>query len=104
MVGVMVVMATCKRTYASMPHLPGLLHSVSLTLWQATVNLASIGDSRTLTGKSGSVSCGVTAPFSWVLVQKRFCLCPPTVSVSSVLCKFCNQTLLTFKVKFPGGS
>ena len=28
----------------------------------------SAGDSWTLMGKSGSVSCGVTAPFSWVLV------------------------------------
>ena len=26
---------------------------------------ASTGDSWTLTGKSGSVSCGLTAPFSW---------------------------------------
>ena len=26
-----------------------------------------------------SVSCGVTAPFSWVLVPKRFCLCSPRV-------------------------
>ena len=33
----------------------------------------------TLTGKSGSVSCGVTAPFSWVLVHTRFCLCPSRV-------------------------
>ena len=40
---------------------------------------ASAGDSWTLTGKSGSVSCGVTAPFSWVLVPKRFCLCSPRV-------------------------
>ena len=30
-------------------------------------------------GKSASVSCGVTAPFSWVLVHTRFCLCPPRV-------------------------
>ena len=30
----------------------------------------STGDSWTLTGKSGSVSCGVTAPFFWVLVHK----------------------------------
>ena len=37
---------------------------------------ASAGDSRTLRGKSGSVSSGVTAPFSWVLVHTRFCLCP----------------------------
>ena len=26
---------------------------------------AATGDSQTLTGKPGSVSCGVTAPFSW---------------------------------------
>ena len=30
---------------------------------------ASAGDSWTLPGKSGSVSCGVTAPFPWVLVH-----------------------------------
>ena len=34
-------------------------------------------DSWTLPRKSGSVSCGVPAPFSWVLVHTRFCLCPP---------------------------
>ena len=39
----------------------------------------SAWDSWTLTGKSGSVSCGVTSPFSWVLVHTRFCLCPPRV-------------------------
>ena len=38
-------------------------------------------------GMSGSVSCGVTAPFFWVLVHTRFCLCPPE-SVSPGLCKF----------------
>ena len=31
---------------------------------------ASAGDSWTLPGKSGSVSSGVTASFSWVLVHK----------------------------------
>ena len=41
------------------------------------------GDSWTLTGKSGSASCGVTAPFSWVLVHTRFCLCPPRVCPQS---------------------
>ena len=35
---------------------------------------ASTGDSWTLMGKSGSVSCGVIPSFSWVLVHKRFCL------------------------------
>ena len=43
----------------------------------------SAGDSWTLTGKSESVSCGVTAPFSWVQVRTRFCLCPPRVSFPS---------------------
>ena len=40
---------------------------------------ASARDSWTLPGKSVSVSCGVTAPFSWVLVHTSFCLCPPRV-------------------------
>ena len=44
----------------------------------------SAGDSWTLIGKSRSVSCGVTAPFSWVLVHSRFCLCLQE-SVSTVL-------------------
>ena len=48
---------------------------------------ASAGDSWTLLGKSGSVSCRVTAPFSWVLVHTKFCLCPPRVCFP-VLCKF----------------
>ena len=47
---------------------------------------ASARDSWTLMGKSGSVSCGVTAPFSWVLVHKVL-LCPPRVCFP-VLCKF----------------
>ena len=40
---------------------------------------ASAGDSWTLLGKSGSVSCGVTAPFFWILVHTRFSLCPSRV-------------------------
>ena len=40
---------------------------------------ASARDSWTLPGKSGSVSCGVTASFSWVVVHTGFCLCPPRV-------------------------
>ena len=47
---------------------------------------ASTRDSWTLTGKSGSVACGVTAAFSWVLLCTRFCLCPPRVHFP-VLCK-----------------
>ena len=44
---------------------------------------ASAGESWTLTGKYESVTCGVTVPFSWVLVHTRFCLCPPKVCFPS---------------------
>ena len=37
---------------------------------------ASTGDFPTLAGSIGSVCCGLTAPFLWVLVHARFCLCP----------------------------
>ena len=47
---------------------------------------ASVGDSWT-SGKSGSVSCGIISPFSWVPVHTRFCLCPPRICFP-VLCKF----------------
>ena len=40
--------------------------------------------SWTVMGQSGSVSHGVTAPFSWVLAHTRFCLCPPSVCFAKV--------------------
>ena len=46
----------------------------------------SARDSWTFMSKSGSVSCGVTLPFSWILVCTRFCFCPPSVCFP-VLCK-----------------
>ena len=51
----------------------------SQTCSQPPLTHASAGDSWTPTGKSGSVSSGVTSPLSWVLVHIRFCLCPPRV-------------------------
>ena len=48
---------------------------------------ASTRDSWTRTGKSGTISCWVTVPFSWVLVHTRFCLCHPRVCFP-ILCKF----------------
>ena len=59
--------------------------------------------------KSGSVSYGVTALFSWVLVcTKFFSVCPPRVCFP-VLCKLCSQNptdlksqiLLGFSVPLP---
>ena len=49
------------------------------------------------------VSCWVTAPFFWVLVQAKFCLCPPRLEFL-VLWKSCNQILLAFKVRLSGDS
>ena len=98
----MAVMATSfKRTYASTLQLPGLLQSVPLTPWQATVAHTFAGDSQTLTGKSGSVSCGVTAPFFWVLVHTSFCLCPPRVCFPSpveVLISLQSQTVGSYRI------
>ena len=102
MSGVKTVRATSfKRTYTSTLGLPGLLQSGP---GRSLSSHASARDSQAHTGKSGSVSCEVIAPFSWVLVNTRFCLCPPRVSASTVLWKFCNQILQrnerTFKVRF----
>ena len=67
---------------------------------------ASTGGPPTVAGSFASVSSGVTAPFPWVVVRARFCLCPPRVEslVPLVLWKCCNQSLLAFKVRFPGDS
>ena len=55
-----------------------------------------------------SVSSWDPAPFSWLLVCTRFCLCPPRVCFPSpveVLQNFdYNQIPLASKVKFPGSS
>ena len=64
----------------------------------------SARDSQTLTGKSGSVSCVVTATFSWVLKHTRYFFPPPRISVSPVVWKLCNQIPLTFTVRFPEDS
>ena len=64
-----------------------LLHSVPLALQQATTDPRLRWRLLDTTGKSGSVSCGDTAPFSLALVHTRFCLCPPRVYFP-VLCKF----------------
>jgi len=63
-----------------------LLHSVPPTLHQATAEPCLCQRlSWTLTSKSGSISFGVTAPFSWVLVHTRFCLCPPRICFPSLV-------------------
>ena len=64
-----------------------LLRSVIQALQQATADPRLHPRLLDTYGKSGSVSCGITAPFSWVLVCTRFCLCQPRVCFP-FLCKF----------------
>ena len=47
---------------------------------------ASTRDSCTLTGKSGSVSCGVTPPFSWILVHTHKVLFVSSKNLFPQLC------------------
>ena len=90
MAGVMAVMVTSfRRTYASMPCFPGLLQSVSLTLWQATVDSRLCQRLLDTHRKSGSVSCGVTVPFSWVLVCTGF-----VVPAKSLFPQSCGSSVI----------
>ena len=93
-------MVISKRAYTK-GHLPGLLLPVPPSQGEPLVLHASDGDPPTLAGRFGSVSCGVTAPFSWVLVHARFCLWLPIVQslFLPVLWKSCSQIPLAFKVR-----
>ena len=75
------LLATSKRTYTNM-NLPALLLPVPLSRWQTKLTRTSTRDPQTFTGRSGSVFYGLIAPFPWVLVWTRFCLCTSRVSVS----------------------
>ena len=55
------------------------------------------GDSWTLTGKSGSVSSGVTAPFSWVLVHTNFTFVPS----KSLFPQSCGRPVTKFQSQIP---
>ena len=81
MVEVMKLMATSfKRTFADTAVFS------ALTPEQDTVDTCLCWRPPDTQSKSRTVSCGVTAPFSWVLVHKVL-LCPPRVYFP-VLCKF----------------
>ena len=76
---------------------PGLLLPVPPSLCQPLLTHTSTGDPPTA-GSFGSVSCGVTDPFPWILEHTRFCLCAPRLEslFPRVLWKFCNQIRLAF--------
>ena len=81
-VAVMVFLVTSfKSTDASILWLPGLLKLVPLILSRALSTHTSTKDSRTLTGKCGSVSRGVTAPFSGSWCTRFSCTLQESVSL-----------------------
>ena len=86
-------------------YFPELLLPVSLSLWWATAAPTSAGDPPILAGRSVSVSCGVTATSSWVLMHALFvCALQKWSLFPPVLSKSCNQILLAFKVWFSENS
>ena len=101
----MVVMVTfSKRTYASChagPPKTGIVSAPDPAAGHCQLMPLPQTPKHTQASLAQSL-VGVTAPFSWVLVHTRFCLCPPRVCASPVHWKFCNQILLTIEVKVPG--
>ena len=95
------LMATSKTAYMK-GGLLGVLLPVSPSLGEPLLTIASTGDPAILT--SGSVSCGVTAPFLWVLVPTNFVYALQDWSLfHPVLWNSYNQIPLAFKVRFPRG-
>ena len=65
----------------------------------------STGDPVTLAGRVGSVSCGATAPFLWVLVLQGFiCALLDWSLFTPILWKSFHPILLALKVRFPEDS
>ena len=64
--------------------LHALLQSVPQPCSRPAPSHASTGDSGVPTGKSRTVSCGVTAPFPWVLVHKVLLCLQESISQSCV--------------------
>ena len=97
------LMATSKSVCAKGHLSRQLLPPPLLSLWSSPADRDSTGD-PSLAGSFGSVSCGVTAPFLWILVQPRFSLCLSSLEslFPPFLWKSCNQILLGFKVRFHG--
>ena len=63
-----IMMISFKRSHA--------IPSAPLPCSRTPLTHTSTGDSYTLIGKSGSVSCGVTAPFCWGLSVHKVLFVP----------------------------
>ena len=77
---------------------PGCYCQCPCPCGESLLTHTSSEDPTTLAGSFGSVSCGVTDPFPWILEHTRFCLCAPRLEslFPPVLWKFCNQIRLAF--------
>ena len=80
-----------------------LLLPVPPSLWWAPLQEIP---APTLAGRSSSISYVVSAPFPWVLVHEKLCLCPPRMEslLPPVLWKSVSQIPLAFKVRLLGDS
>ena len=107
-VGCMVGLTVNSKRVYTKGDLPGLLLPGPLSLWWTPANHTSTRDPPTRAGSFDSVSRGGSAPFLWVLVCIRFCLCPPRLEslFPPVLWKSYNQIPLTCKgiPRFPRDS
>lgn len=65
-------MGNLKRSYTK-GHLPWLLLPVPHPHGEPLLTHTFTREPPTLEGRSGSVSCGITAPFPWILVCTRLC-------------------------------
>ena len=94
MVGLLV---TSKRTHAN-TCFPRPLLLVSLSPWQAPAN-------PYLFRRPSNIHRQIWLSLvRLLLLSPGFCLCPTRVAVFPSLWTFCNQILLSFKVRFPGDS
>ena len=96
---VVIMVISSKRIYASMLCLPSLLQSGLLTLWQATVD-PHLCWRLPNTGKSGSVSYGVTVSFSWSWCAWGFFFTLQQSLFPPFLWKFCIKSCLPSKLDF----
>ena len=69
-----------KRTYATCLASQDCCCQSPCPCCRPLLTCASSGDTRTLKGWSGSVSCGGQCSFLWVLMHTRFCLYAPNIS------------------------
>ena len=85
------LMAISKRVYAK-GDLSGCCCLCLHPCGELLLTQTSTGDPLTLVGGFGSVSCGATASLFLVLIQVRFCLCPPRLEslFPPVLWKSCS--------------